>query len=54
MFRYEVYNQARTKLMADGFTQHACVDGSGKPVAVPDWFHELFSKMKSNAEAEGR
>lgn len=44
IFRYEVFDEHKTKLMADGFTQHACVDDSGKPIAVPTWFHELFSK----------
>ena len=44
IFCYEVFNEHRNKLMAEGFTQHACVDGNGRPVAVPGWFHELFAK----------
>ena len=41
-FQYEIYDESRTRLMAEGFTQHACVDAAGKPVAVPAWFRELF------------
>jgi len=36
-FSYVLWNEARDTLMAEGMTQHACVDGNGKPVAVPDW-----------------
>jgi len=42
VFSYRLYNEDRTVLLADGFTQHACVDGTGKPVAVPGWFKECF------------
>ncbi len=41
-FIYEVYDEQRSKVMATGFTQHACIDSSGKPVAVPEWLKELF------------
>ena len=41
-FQYEMYDETRTRLMASGFTQHACVDASAKPVAVPGWFREIF------------
>jgi acyl-CoA thioesterase FadM len=29
--------------MSSGMTQHACVDKSGRPVAVPVWLRELFA-----------
>jgi len=41
-FRYRLYNEGRTLLLADGFTHHACVGGTGKPVAVPGWFKAMF------------
>ena len=44
IFRYEIYNETRTRLMAEGFTQHACVDAGGKPIAVPAWFRALFQE----------
>lgn len=47
VFRYEVYDESRQRLIAEGFTQHACVDGSGKPVAVPVWFRESFRERPS-------
>ncbi len=42
IFDYEVYNESRDILLATGFTQHACVNPQGKPVAVPEWFYDLF------------
>jgi acyl-CoA thioester hydrolase len=43
VFHYRLYNEGRTMLLADGLTQHAFIDGTGKPVAVPDWFREYFT-----------
>lgn len=45
VFRYEMYNEDRSLLLAEGFTQHACVDGTGKPMGVPDWFRESFREL---------
>lgn len=42
-FRYQMFDAGRARLLAEGFTQHACVDGSGKPVAVPVWFKAMFT-----------
>jgi acyl-CoA thioester hydrolase len=41
-FVYEVYDEPRVQLLAEGFTQHACVDGNGRPAAWPAWFLEIF------------
>lgn len=41
IFVYEVYNEDKTRLLAEGNTHHACVNKAGKPVAVPDWFRAL-------------
>jgi len=43
VFHYRLYNEDRTILLADGVTQHACIDGTGKPVPIPDWFREYFT-----------
>lgn len=45
VFRYRLYSEDRSTLLAEGFTQHACVDGTGKPVAVPSWFKEQFDRL---------
>lgn len=41
-FRYELWNEDRAKLLAEGFTQHACVNAKGRPVPMPDWFRSRF------------
>lgn len=43
-FVYEVRTGGdRSVLHTTGRTQHACVDATGKPVAIPAWLKELFS-----------
>ncbi|SHN64664.1 acyl-CoA thioesterase [Desulfovibrio litoralis] len=42
-FIYEIYDETKTKLLATGFTLHACVNAESKPIAVPTWLKELFS-----------
>jgi acyl-CoA thioester hydrolase len=42
LFAYQVYAQDRATLMAEGRTEHACVNAEGRPVRVPDWLKELF------------
>lgn len=39
-FCYEIYDQERTVLLAEGDTQHACVSPEGKPIRVPDWLKQ--------------
>ncbi|MDL2279832.1 acyl-CoA thioesterase [Desulfovibrio sp. OttesenSCG-928-G11] len=41
-FRYELWDEDRARLLAEGFTQHACVNAKGRPVPVPDWFRSRF------------
>lgn len=45
IFQYEIYDEGRTCLIAGGSTQHACIDGRGKPVKVPGWFRDGFRKL---------
>jgi len=42
-FVYEIMDEQREKMLASGMTQHACVNPSGRPVAVPDWLRALFT-----------
>lgn len=41
-FHYRMYDESRQRLLVEGFTKHACVNASGKPVAVPEWLKELL------------
>lgn len=40
-FVYEIWNEDKTKILAEGMTQHALVNRDGRPVPVPDWFRQL-------------
>lgn len=42
-FSYELYAEDKERLLATGMTQHAVVDGQGKPVAVPPWLKDLLA-----------
>jgi len=42
---YEFRSEDRTQLRAQGYTEHAIVNGTGKPIAVPDWFRELCERQ---------
>lgn len=42
IFVYEIYNEDKNSLHASGSTEHAVVNGQGKPVRIPDWFTEIF------------
>ncbi len=41
-FLYEVHDEERSRVLASGMTQHACVNGEGRPVPVPRWFMDIF------------
>lgn len=42
-FVYALYDEERTRLLAEGMTQHAVVNREGRPVAVPDWLKAVFA-----------
>lgn len=42
-FSYELFAENRETLLATGMTQHAVVDPSGRPAAVPEWLKELLA-----------
>ncbi|GFH62342.1 MAG: thioesterase family protein [Candidatus Desulfovibrio kirbyi] len=45
-FVYEIWNEDKTRLLAEGMTQHALVNAQSRPVAVPDWFRQLFNRLQ--------
>ena len=40
-FIYEILSEDKQCLLAEGHTQHAIADRSGKPVRMPEWFRKL-------------
>ena len=40
-FHYTVYSEDRKIIMTTGFTQHACVNPQGRPLAMPQWFRDI-------------
>lgn len=40
-FLYELWNEDKTILLAEGETQHAVINRDGKPIPLPDWFRAL-------------
>jgi acyl-CoA thioester hydrolase len=47
-FRYDYVLQRNGELVADGWSQHATVDGSTlRPTRVPDWLAEAISAAES-------
>ncbi len=44
IFIYEMYDETRTKLLAEGVTEHACVTKEGRPFRLPDWLIKTFEK----------
>lgn len=40
-FLYEIWNEDKTRLLAEGMTQHALINREGRPVPMPDWFRQL-------------
>ncbi len=41
-FIYEIWNEDKSKLLAEGMTEHAVVNANGKPCALPIWLKELW------------
>ncbi|MBP3730541.1 MAG: acyl-CoA thioesterase [Mailhella sp.] len=42
-FRYEIFDESRTRLLCEGMTLHAFVNASGRPSAIPGWLQKLLS-----------
>jgi acyl-CoA thioesterase FadM len=46
-FRYEYVVERNGEQVADGWTGHACVDGTTfRPTRVPDWLREEISRAE--------
>ena len=43
VFRYEMYDEKRERLLVEGYTKHAFVNAKGRPVAVPGWFRDMLA-----------
>ena len=41
-FAYEIWNEDRSVMLAEGMTLHAVTNLQGKPVRVPDWLIQAF------------
>lgn len=50
-FLYEIYAEDKRTLLAEGRTEHACINRSGKPVRLPDWLLTLISQDGSSPQA---
>lgn len=45
-FVYEIYNEDKELLLAEGMTVHAVVNPAGRPVAVPAWFRQMAQSLE--------
>ncbi len=43
VFVYEILAEDKTRLLATGMTEHACLNDENRPVGVPAWLKDLFS-----------
>lgn len=41
-FLYQIWNESKERLLADGMTQHAIVNAEARPVRAPEWFKNLL------------
>ena len=42
-FVYEIWDENKKQLCAEGMTQHALINREGRPLPVPEWLRQLFS-----------
>ncbi len=45
-FVYEVRDESKERIMAEGSTQHALIHRDGKPVPVPGWLKDVLSNLR--------
>ena len=51
-FVYEIRDENKNALLAEGLTTHACVDvRTGRPVRMPEWVHSLFYAKQGTSSA---
>lgn len=51
-FVYEVRDESKERILAEGMTQHALINREGRPQAVPDWLRDLFMGIASGSVAQ--
>jgi acyl-CoA thioester hydrolase len=44
VFSYEIYNEDFSQILTTGSTLHACANLQGKPVRIPEWLKDKFTK----------
>ena len=45
-FVYEVRDESKERIMAEGSTQHALINRDGKPVSMPGWLKDVLSNLR--------
>ncbi len=52
-FSYRLMEATKTQLLAEGSTQHAVVDGTGRPVRLPPWLRDMLTAGHTQASPAG-
>ena len=51
-FVYNVTDESRKTLLAEGMTEHACTGKDGRPMRPPQWFMELMAGKTRNDQGK--
>lgn len=51
-FRYLIRDEKREKLLAEGYTVHACTDRTGKIIRIPGHIADLIRSFYPNSKGE--
>jgi len=47
-FNYQIFSEDGSKLLAEGYTKHACVDTNGRVVRPPKFLIEVIEKYRES------
>ena len=47
-FNYQIFSEDGSKLLAEGYTKHACVDTNGRVVRPPKFLMEVIEKYRAS------
>jgi acyl-CoA thioester hydrolase len=50
-FDYKIFNENNDKLLASGYTKHACVDSRGRVVRPPKFLMDSIAKNTASAKS---
>lgn len=50
-FDYKIFDENSDKLLASGYTKHACVDSSGRVVRPPKFLTDSFTRNTDSTES---